>query len=206
MTWHEELLFIPMSSSLFLLALLLVAPAHAALLGRLLGKKPSVPQPTPLDATIQPKDCMGTWYVQHQVPALAFLEGGARNGMELYEWNSEADGGDFSVRYTFNRKDAAPDAITTVRQRGWVASDKGTSWKVAPWLGKFYAPVRLPFIMLDVDPAKYMVCTGGLKSWMYLMTRERQPDAAVLDACLATVEAAGFDMSKVMRMEQDATQ
>ena len=195
-----------MASSLVLLALLLVAPAHAALLGRLFGKGSAVPQPTPLDATIKPIDCMGTWYVQHQVPALALLESGARNGVELYEWTSGEDGADFSVRYTFNRKGAEPDAITTVRQRGWVASEEGTRWAVAPWLGKFYAPVRLPFIMLDVDPAAYMVCTGGLKSWMYVMTRERQPDAAVLDACLATVEAAGFDMSKVMRMEQDATQ
>jgi lipocalin len=55
-----------------------------------------------------------------------------------------------------------------------------------------------------VDPDAYMVATGGLSSWMYVLTRERQPASALLDTCLATVAAAGFDMSKVQRVEHDA--
>ena len=37
-------------------------------------------------AVADPRACMGTWYVQRQIPALAFLEAGARNGAEQYEW------------------------------------------------------------------------------------------------------------------------
>ena len=157
-----------------------------------------IPQASKLD----PKACMGTWYVQHQKPALAFLESGGRNGVELYEWESEKDR--FSVAYSFNRKDAADDQLTTVRQRGWVKSETGTEWRVAPLIaGKCPPLVRLPFVIIDCDPESHMVCSGGLKSWMYLMTRDRKPDGALVDALLSKVEAAGFDMSAVELMVHD---
>ena len=163
------------------------AASHAAAL---------VPQASPLNA----KECMGTWYVQHQKPALAVLESGGRNGIEEYTWDDAEDR--FSVTYSFNRKGAADDQLTTVNQRGWVEAD--TEWRVAPLIGGRTPPfVRLPFIIIDCDPETHMVCSGGLSSWMYLMTRERQPDAALVDSLLTKVQAAGFDMSKVEPMVHD---
>ena len=144
---------------------------------------------------------MGTWYVQHQKPALAILESGGRNGVEKYQYD-EANNR-FSVEYTFNRKGASDDKYTTVRQRGWVKEEGGAEWEVAPRVGGFCPPVRLPFVILDLDPESHMICTGGLESWMYLMTRERQPSTALLDSLLAKVEANGFDMAKVEAMTQD---
>ena len=183
----------------WLLLLLLAASSHA-LLGRFLKARNAAPPVVAMDETIDPKLCMGTWYVQRQKPALGLLENGARNGVEQYDYDGEGDG--FSVQYTLNRKGAG-DAVTTVRQRGRFASEKGTRWEVAPLIGRWKPPLRLPFVILDVDPDRYMVCTGGLKSWMYVMTRERQPDPSLIKACMATVEAAGFDMSKVQVMEHD---
>lgn len=142
---------------------------------------------------------MGKWYVQRQIPALALLEGGARNGVEQYEWDESA--GRFDVCYTFNRRGAADEDVTTVRQRGWVASEQGTQWVVAPVLGGFCPPVRLPFTILDVDPNVGMVCAGGLDSWMYVLTREKRPAGALVEALLATAVAAGFDMVKVSTVE-----
>ena len=158
---------------------------------------------SPLDATIEPRSCMGTWYVQRQIPALSFLEAGARNGVEQYSWRDDADGlGGFSVTYTLNRRGAPDDKVTTVRQRGWVASAAGTEWEVAPLLpGGICPPVRLPFVILALEPESHMVCSGGLDSWMYVMTRERQPDGALLESLMATVREAGFDMEKVLPME-----
>ena len=151
---------------------------------------------TPCGTAVDPKACMGTWYVQHQKPALAILESGGRNGIEEYKWDEAKDR--FSVKYTFNRKGASGDKLTTVRQRGWAKA--GTEWEVAPMVGGFCPPVRLPFVILDVDVESHMVCTGGLNSWMYVMTRERLPSAALLDSLLATVEANGFDMGLVEPM------
>lgn len=154
---------------------------------------------SPLDATIEPRACMGTWYVQRQIPALALLEDGARNGVEQYEWDEAT--GSFSVCYTFNRRGKPDDDVTTVRQRGWVASEQGTLWQVAPVLGGFCPPVRLPFVIIDVDPAAGMVCAGGLDSWMYVLTREKRPDGALIDPLLATAAAAGLDMAKVSTVQ-----
>jgi len=156
---------------------------------------------TPLGSSVDPKRCMGTWFVQRQIPALAVLEAGARNGVELYTWDEAADR--FDVQYTFNRRDAAVDAVTTVRQRGWVTSEAGTQWEVSPKVGPFFLPARLPFVILDVDPDAFMVCSGGLSSWMYAMTREREPPAALVESCLGTIEEAGFDMTKVLTVEHD---
>ena len=48
-----------------------------------------------------------------------------------------------------------------------------------------------------------MVCTGGLRSWMYVMTRAREPEPDVVEACLRVVESAGFDMNKVSVVPHD---
>ena len=141
----------------------------------------------------------GTWYVQRQIPALAVLESGGRNGVEQYDWDAAEER--FSVLYTFNRRDALDDQLTTVRQRGWVASELGTRWEVAPLVAGLCPPLRLPFVIIDVEPASYMVCTGGLKSWMYVLTRERKPQSALMEQCLGTVKMAGFDMTKVESVE-----
>ena len=158
-----------------------------------------------LEKKVDPRSCMGTWFVQQQIPALALLEDGARNGVEEYTWDEE--NGHFSVRYTFSR--SGGDAKMTVSQRGWIASENplGTRWEVAPVLPIFgrsvCLPVRLPFIVIDVDPDAYLICSGGLTSWLYILTRERQPAGSLTSACLATVEAAGFDMQRLQAVEHD---
>ena len=152
----------------------------------------------PQAGTIDAKACMGTWYVQRQKPALAVLESGAANGCETYVWDEAKDC--FSVSYTLTRKSGKE---LTIRQRGWVDTPEGTSWKVAPMLGPIVPPVRLPFIIMDVAPESHMLCTGGLSSWMYLMTREKSPDPALVDELMAKVQAAGFDMDMVEVMAQN---
>ena len=83
--------------------------------------------------------------------------------------------------------------------------EQGAGWRVAPLLGGFCPPVRLPFIILDVEPSAHLVCTGGADSWMYVMTRERRPDPGVVEALLAKLAASGVDVSKLMPMEHTGT-
>ena len=183
-----------------LVLLACTTPGDAALWGKLF-RTPRNPPLAPMDAPIDPFQAMGTWYVQRQIPALSFLEAGARNGKEQYTWDET--NGRLDVQYTLNRKGKPDDDVTTVRQRGWVGEGEGgsTRWQVSPKLGMFYLPFRLPFIIIDVVPDSYMVCSGGINSWMYVMTRERHPGDEVIEACLAKVQAAGFDMNKVLVME-----
>ena len=153
----------------------------------------------PMPGSIDAKACMGTWYVQRQKPALALLESGAANGCEVYTWDKDAQDC-FAVSYTFTGKNGKE---STIRQRGWVNSPEGTSWVVAPMIGSIVPPVRLPFIIMDVAPSSHMLCTGGLSSWMYLLTREKTPDPVLVDELMVKVEAAGFDMDKVEVMAQN---
>jgi lipocalin len=148
-----------------------------------------------LPQTIDPKKAMGTWYVQRQIPALDALEKGATNGKEVYTWDGD---GKFSISYTFN-KGGFDGALTTVNQKGSVASEEGTTWKVSPQLGPFLVPFKLPFLLIDFDPSfSYMTCTGGLDSWMYILTRQKNPSAGMLQKLEKKVEEYGFDMNKVL--------
>ena len=81
-------------------------------------------------------------------------------------------------------------------------SELGTQWAVAPKIGKVALPVNLPFVIVDVDPSSHMLCSGGLDSWMYLMTRQTQPSDMLIQTCLAKAAAAGFDMGKVLVVQQ----
>lgn len=176
-------------------------PRVRALLLMLNGVSPSESAKlVPLQTKIDPLNCMGTWYVQRQIPALSFLEAGASNGMERYEFDVELQR--FSVEYTFNRR-GAEDKTTTVRQVGRFVSELGTEWAVAPKIGPFALPVNLPFVIVDVDPSSHMLCSGGLDSWMYLMTRQRQPSDMLIEKCLAKAAANGFDMGKVLVVQHN---
>ena len=158
----------------------------------------------PFDTKIDPLKCMGTWYVQRAIPAVAALEKGAHNGCEVYEW--DADKERIDVTYTFNAG-GFDGALRTVTQYGWIAEDNalGTSWKVRPKVGPVAIPVKLPFTIIDVDASdySYLSCSGGLNSWMYIMTRERQPDPALIARLERSVAGLGFDMSKVLAIPHE---
>lgn len=154
---------------------------------------------TPVAKTIDPKRCMGSWYVQRQIPAVAFLEKGAHNGCEHYEWDEKKQR--VSVAYSFN-KGSVDGPLKQVFQRGWVQSVSGTTWSVKPYLALgLYAPFRLPYYIIDIDDSEYSYMTAAApalgKHWLYLMTRQPHPEKATIDAMLSEVSRRGFDMDKV---------
>ena len=171
------------------LLMVLVSAAHACAMSL-----------QPASCTIDPQRCMGKWFVQRAIPAVKALEKNAHNGVELYEWDSENER--VEVTYTFNAG-SFEGPQRTVKQRGWVQDDpSGTRWAVAPRIAGFGLPVKLPFIIIDIDDTDYsfMTCTGGLNSWLYIMTRDMQPEPTTMQKLEDTVENLGFDMSKVISM------
>ena len=142
---------------------------------------------------------MGTWYVQRAIPAIGALEKSAHNGVEEYVWDAENECID--VTYTFNAG-SLEGPTRTVRQRGWMQDDLGTTWKISPLIGGIRLPVKLPFIIIDIDDKdySYLTCSGGLDSWLYIMTREPKPTDETLAALEKAVEAIGFDASKLLPM------
>ena len=143
--------------------------------------------------------CMGKWFVQRAIPAVAPLEKDAHNGCEHYTWDSANSRID--VTYKFNAG-SFDGPMRQVKQRCWVQTDQGTTWAVSPQIGGFGLPIKLPFLITDIDDVdySYLVCSGGAGSWMYVLTRDKQPDDALMSRLEKTVQAAGFDMSAVLTM------
>ena len=157
----------------------------------------------PVQRKIDPQRCMGKWFVQRAIPAVAALEKTAHNGCEVYKWDPELKR--VEVTYTFNAG-SFDGPQRTVRQKGRIENAEGTQWAVSPQIAGFGLPVQLPFLIVDVDDVEYsyLTCTGGLNSWLYIMTRDMQPDATMMENLEKTVENMGFDMGNVISMPHRA--
>jgi lipocalin len=171
-----------------LIIIILVSAAHACAMTL-----------QPAGCKVDPQRCMGKWFVQRAIPAVKALEKNAHNGVEIYEWDAENER--VEVTYTFNAR-SFEGPQRTVKQRGWIQDESGSRWAVAPEIAGFGLPVKLPFIIIAVDDTNYsyMTCTGGLNSWLYIMTRDMKPDPATVQKLEEEVENLGFDMSKVISM------
>ncbi|CAK0795848.1 unnamed protein product, partial [Prorocentrum cordatum] len=152
-----------------------VGAALGAALGAAFCSRAGMVSVAPLERKIDPLRCMGNWYVQVSIPTP--FDRGAANGLEQYEWDEERQR--VMVKYTFN-SGSFEGKTREVAQVGRVhpESEHGTTWQVAPWLGLFYLPFWLDYIVIDIDDRdySYMVCsspsTGGLAPWMYISGAE----------------------------------
>lgn len=165
-----------------------------------------MPKVAPLAKQIDPLKCMGAWFVQLAVPTA--FDKHAHNGVELYEWDSAKSR--VKVSYTFTDK-SFEGKETRVYQRGWVngANPNNTTWGVSPWLGVFYLPFRLPYMIIDVDE-KYTRLTAsspsttGMGAWLYIMTREPVVGEEELDPGRKAAAAAGWDLNQLVRVPQQS--
>jgi len=131
----------------------------------------------------------------------------AHNGLEQYTWDEEKKR--IKVKYTFN-DGSFTGKETVVYQKGRVNPDSKNSarWQVKPWLGLFYMPFWLDYVVLDVDTANYSYLvasspeTTGLGSWLYIMTREQCVTDQYLEKLRESASKAGWDMSKAVRVPQ----
>lgn len=164
------------------------------------------PVPVALDSKIDPKRCMGTWYVQYAIPAAAFIEKGAHNGTEQYTFDDKQ--GSVSVTYTFN-EGSFDGPINRSMQRGRVSpkSTNGTIWNVKPIIGPCIFPVWLDYLIIDLDTAAYSYMTASAPGgwWLYVMTREQEVTDATLEPRLEVLRKFGFDCNLLTRMPQKAS-
>ena len=108
---------------------------------------------------------MGTWYVQ--MGRVTFLEEGAFNPTEIYEYNEKNKRID--ITFNFN-KGSLNGPKKTIGQKGFIQNPPlNTYWKVSPiW------PLKFGYLVLDFDE-RYEWCAIGVPSGKYLwiMTRDK---------------------------------
>lgn len=134
---------------------------------------------------------MGTWFVIAVKPTA--FETQNSNAVERYTWVHDDDDEhkkkkshnqhDIDIDFTFNAKEPITSKVKSMPQKGWLdvpAPDKEDApksiktqtgnWKVSPlW------PIKLPYLILDVDPKHYHYCVIGYPSRAYCWIMSRTP-------------------------------
>lgn len=165
-------------------------PSAAAVAEAKVGRLPAMA--TPIDV---PKRFMGRWFVVANIPT--YFEVGATNLIEDYIWNEEEQF--VQVRFSYTKPGGAAAEIL---QRATVVTDAGTEWAVSPKMAGVYLPLNLGYIITHCEP-DYSYSIVGLadRSNLWVLSRTpRLPPAQYAEA-LRKVESQGFDMSKVLRVQ-----
>jgi len=114
---------------------------------------------------------MGTWFVHGVKPT--FLETTCSNAVETYEYAGRSKNFDIDIGFTYNKGDPITSSLGTANQKGWVqGKHKKNSglWKISP-----FWPVKLDYLILEVDDKYYEYTVIGVKSRKYAWIMGRKP-------------------------------
>lgn len=124
---------------------------------------------------------MGTWFVHGVKPT--FLEKSNSNAVEKYTWvgDDTSKDHDIDIDFKYNKKeDPTSSPLSSLGQKGWVdveaniaqggSKEKGGNWKVSP-----FWPVKMPYLILEVDETSYDYCIIGYPNRSYAWIMGRKP-------------------------------
>lgn len=113
---------------------------------------------------------MGTWFVIGVKPTA--VETKNSNAVERYTW-LENKKHDIDIDFQFNKGEPITSKLSSLPQKGWVDNDDKTNsgrWKVSPvW------PLKLPYLIIDVDVQDYKYAVIGYPSRAYAWLLYRHP-------------------------------
>ena len=126
----------------------------------------------PLDTVTSCKTekLMGTWLVIAVKPTM--FETTSSNGVERYS-RPQGKSHDIDISFTYNQNEPIESPFKSISQKAWVQGlnkeDSG-EWKVSPvW------PLKLPYLILEVDQAAYSYVIVGYPQRRYCWIMYRKP-------------------------------
>ena len=131
---------------------------------------PMVPRQEPLDH----QAFMGSWWVISCIPT--YFEKGAHNSLEEYTWNEEKQRIDVKFVYNPGSFEAKKSVIN---QKAYLHNDAKTEWRISP-----FWPIKLPYIILEVDESKYCVIGYPSRDYLWIMSREKTIDETLYNDIL----------------------
>jgi len=140
---------------------------------------------------------MGTWYVIGNIP-IPVVEVGLHNATEIYDWNEEKQRIDVTYKYTKPNKAGKQSKVQQFMQKCVVVNKQtNAEWKLTPKFGPFYAPITLPYLVLDCAD-DYSHCTIGLpdRTLVWFMARKATIEPGLFEEKKKMIEGFGYDMKK----------
>lgn len=114
---------------------------------------------------------MGTWFVIGVKPTV--FETTCSNAVEKYTFVGDSKSYDIDIDFQYNNYDPITSPLKALPQKGWVqGNDKKNSseWKVSP-----FGPIRMPYLIIELDDANYDYCVIGYPSRNYCWIMARTP-------------------------------
>merc|ERR1712113_695853 len=90
-----------------------------------------------------------------------------------------------------------------IRQRATVQNvGLGTEWRISPQFG-VYLPVSIPYLVVDcVEDYSSTIIGVPDRSYVWIMTRVPDPEAAVVEALTTKAQLLGFNVTKLQPITQ----
>jgi apolipoprotein D and lipocalin family protein len=139
---------------------------------------------------------LGTWY------EIARLDHRFERGLTSVSatYSARPDGGLDVVNEGYNEKKHAWERVTG---KAYFVEGRGTGRLKVSFFGPFYGAYNI--IMLDKSGYRYSLVCGPNRSYLWVLTREREPDAATVRPMVEFAGKLGFETDSLIYVEQDAT-
>lgn len=136
---------------------------------------------------------MGDWYVIANIPT--FVEKGAHNAVESYRLDAD---GTVATTFTF-RQDGFDGKEKKYTPRGFIRDTRTN----AEWGMQFVWPVKSDYRITWLNEDYSQTVIGRNKrDYVWIMARTPQISDADYDRLVAHIEAAGYDISRLVRVPQ----
>jgi len=146
---------------------------------------------------------MGTWFVHGVKPT--YFEKTNSNAVEKYTL-LENKKHDIDIDFQYNQDDPMTSKLKSLPQKGWLAGANRANtslWTVSPmW------PIKMPYLILEVDEAKYEYAVIGYPSRDYcwiLGRRPQMPEATYNKLVKALEEKHQYNLDGLRRVPQKWT-
>eukprot|EP00932_Pfiesteria_piscicida_P020397 SRR837773.720.p1 GENE.SRR837773.720~~SRR837773.720.p1 ORF type:complete len:501 (+),score=205.17 SRR837773.720:225-1505(+) len=150
-----------------------------------------------LDRPIDLSRFMGRWFVVANIPT--FADRDTVNNIEDYTYDEASK--TINVCFTYSNKEKTK--TSQVLQRARVENEQNTRWSLSPKFGVFL-PLKLPYLVAECAE-DYSSTIIGMpnRNYLWVMHREPNPEAAVVDALIQKAERLGYDTRNIVRVPQD---
>mmetsp|Transcript_79915 Transcript_79915/g.258983 ORF Transcript_79915/g.258983 Transcript_79915/m.258983 type:complete len:637 (+) Transcript_79915:88-1998(+) len=154
---------------------------------------------TAMERPIELSSFMGRWFVAANIPT--FADRDTVNNIEDYSYDEASK----TIMVTFSYSNKEMTKTSQLLQKAKVENESNTRWSLSPKIG-VYLPLKIPYLLADVNEDFTQAIVGVPdRSYIWIMTRETNPEPSLVEAMIKKAERLGYDTSKLVLVPQDWT-